>query len=146
MQNTSILLGLYRILDHSAGLGVDFILFLCMTTGLQEQKQGQGLAQNQGLWVSRRGAVAGYGVEFDRSFTAVRMFFLWRHWAQDTSAIWCLNEQKWALFLANLVWDGGASPVKLHVRLICWYYGAIWWPRKECSLLVGITGVLTCCW
>lgn len=76
MQNTSILLGLYRILDHSAGLGVDFTLFLYMTVGLQEQKQGGGLAENQGPQVSRRGAVAGYGVELGRGFTAVRMFFL----------------------------------------------------------------------
>lgn len=76
MQNTSILLGLYRILDRSAGLGIDFTLFLCVTTGLQEQKQGGILAENQVPRVSRRGAVAGYGVELGRGFAAVRIFLL----------------------------------------------------------------------
>lgn len=46
MQNTSILLGLYGILDHTAGLGADFPLFLCVTAGLQGQQEGGGLAEN----------------------------------------------------------------------------------------------------
>lgn len=47
-----------------------------VTTGLQEQKQGGGLAENQLPRVSRRGAVAGYTVELARGFTAVRKTLL----------------------------------------------------------------------
>lgn len=59
MQNTSVLLGLYRILDRSTGLEVDFTLFLCVTTGLQEQKQG-GIPTEKARTVSEQERNSGW--------------------------------------------------------------------------------------